>query len=181
VLAAEPARVREPPRVPGLVIRSIALPVASGHDPGPGQGRGMGPDPDVMLWQAVVVAGFEMDEVTGGAWVRTAPLLALDRRLHLLVAEIDGARVGGAGLFVHRGVGNLGPASVLPAFRGRGIHAALIAARARLAEHLGCTVLATQAAFEGASERNQLRMGFERVWRRGVYRYDPADERSAEP
>jgi uracil-DNA glycosylase family 4 len=181
VLAAEPARVRQPPRVPGLVIRSIARPVATGHDPGPGQGHGMGSDPDVMLWEAVVVAGFEMDEVTGGAWVRTAPLLALDRRLHLLVAEIDGARVGGAGLFVHRGVGNLGPASVLPAFRGRGIHAALIAARARLAEHLGCTVLATQAAFEGASERNQLRMGFERVWRRGVYRYGPAGERSAEP
>jgi uracil-DNA glycosylase family 4 len=181
VLAAEPARVREPPRVPGLVIRSIARPVAAGHDPGPGQGRGMGSDPDVLRWEAVVVAGFEMDAITGGAWMRTAPLLALDRRLHLLVAEIDGAPVGGAGLFVHRGVGNIGPASVLPAFRGRGIHAALIAARARLAERLGCTVLATQAAFDGPSERNQLRVGFGRVWRRGVYRYAPAGERNEEP
>jgi uracil-DNA glycosylase family 4 len=178
VLAAEPARVREPRPAPGLVIRSIPGPAAASrdHDPGPDQGRGTDPDVDVLRWEEVVVAGFEMDAVTGGAWMRVAPSLARDRRLHLLVAEIDRVPVGGAGLFVYRGVGNLGPASVLPAYRGRGIHAALIAARARLAEQLGCTGLTTQATLGGPSERNQLRMGFERVWRRGVYRYDPADQ-----
>jgi len=179
VLAAEPARVREPPRVPGVTIRPVGRPSATGLDTGqrPDQGRGMNSDPDTLRWEEVVVAGFEMDAITGGAWMRVAPSLARDRRLHLLVAEIDGVPAGGAGLFIYRGVGNLGPASVLPAFRRRGIHAALIAARARLAEHFGCTVLTTQAAFDGPSERNQLRMGFERVWRRGVYRCDPACER----
>jgi uracil-DNA glycosylase len=172
VLAAEPARVREPARVPGLVIRTIAGP-SRGTDGGPGTDL----DPDVLRWEEVVVAGFGMDATTGEAWMRVAPSLARDRRLHLLVAEIDRVPVGGAGLFVYRGVGNLGPASVLPPFRGRGIHGALIAARARLAEQLGCTVLTTQVAFDGPSERNQLRMGFERAWRRGVYRYDPAGER----
>jgi uracil-DNA glycosylase family 4 len=159
VVAAEPGRIGEPPRVAGLRIRPVEASDTAA----------------VMEWEAVVVAGFEMDAVVSGAWMRLAPALARDRRLHLLLAEIDGEPAGSAGLFVHRGVGNLGPASVLPVKRGLGIHAALIVARARLAERFGCTVLTSQAALGGPSEKNQLRMGFERLWRRGVYRFEPGD------
>jgi hypothetical protein len=81
--------------------------------------------------------------------------------------------VGAAGLFVRRRVGVLGPGAVLRHARRRGIHAALIAARARLAADLRCDLITSQVELGGQSERNQLRMGLRRVWRRGVYRLDP--------
>ena len=59
-------------------------------------------------------------------------------------------------------------------FRGRGIHAALIAARARMAEEKGCELITAQAETDGQSEHNMRRMGLARVHVRDVHRVDPA-------
>ena len=48
---------------------------------------------------------------------------------HLFLARVDGAPAGAAVLSIHGDIGYLAAGSVLPAFRGRGVHAALIAAR----------------------------------------------------
>ena len=93
--------------------------------------------------------------------------------MHLVLAEVDGRLAGAAGLFARARVGGLAPATVLPEFRGRGIHAALIAARARMAEEKGCELITAQAETDGQSEHNMRRMGLARVHVRDVHRVDP--------
>jgi GNAT superfamily N-acetyltransferase len=58
---------------------------------------------------------------------------------------------------------------VLPEFRGRGIHRALIADRARRAESMHCELITSQASADGVSERNMATMGLVRVHLRGTY------------
>ena len=111
------------------------------------------------------------------AWLAAVPGIARDHRWHLFVAELDGAPVGAAGMFVHRGAAALGPGSVMPAFRGRGVHAALIAARLGLALELGCDLAAAWARQDGPSERNLRRLGLDRIWTVHSYRW----ERDAAP
>ena len=48
---------------------------------------------------------------------------------HLYLARVDGVPAGAAVLSIHGDIGYLAAGSVLPQFRGRGLHAALIAAR----------------------------------------------------
>lgn len=104
-----------------------------------------------------------------------APHLAHEAGHHLLVGELDGRAVASALLVTHGRVGLLRGGSVLPSARGRGIHRALIAHRARLAGELGCNVLMSQTGTDNApSLRNLERMGFVRVWERDVYRFDPS-------
>ncbi len=152
VLASAPDGVPEAPRVEGLAIRQVEL----------GQ---------ALTWERRVVAGFGFEGALADAWLASAPAIALDRRVHLFIAEIDGEPAGAAGLFVHGGVGGLGPGCVLPAFRNRGVHAALIAARARMAAELGCDVVSGWARQDGTSERNMVRMGLSRIWTRHSYRW----------
>ncbi len=152
VLAGAADGVGEAPMVEGLVIRHVE----------PGQ---------ALTWERLVVAGFGFEGALADAWLASAPAIALDRRVHLIIAEIDGEPAGAAGLFVHRGVGGLGPGCVLPAFRNRGVHAALIAVRARTAAALGCDVVAGWARRDGVSERNMIRMGLSRIWTRHSYRW----------
>jgi MOSC domain-containing protein YiiM len=154
VLSATPSDVVDAPSVEGLRIRRVTADDAAG-------------------WQGIVNAAFEFAGVEADTWAALAPVETRDRRLHMLVADIDGKPAGAAGLFVHRRVGVLGPGAVLRHARRRGIHAALIAARARLAADLRCDLITSQAELEGQSERNQVRMGLRRVWRRGVYRLEP--------
>ena len=155
VLVGAPGDIGEAPRVDGLAIRRVE------------------PD-EALAWERAVVAGFEFDGVLADAWLASAPAIAQDQRVHLFLAEIDGEPAGAGGLFVHRGVGGLGPGCVLPAFRNRGVHAALIAARARTAAGLGCDVVAGWARRDGPSERNMIRMGLQRIWTRHSYRWDGA-------
>jgi GNAT superfamily N-acetyltransferase len=70
-------------------------------------------------------------------------------------------------------VSGVDPGAVLPEYRGRGIHAALIADRARRAQALNCDLVTSQAELGGASERNLRRMGFATLHVRGNY---PATE-----
>ena len=76
------------------------------------------------------------------------------------VAEQDGRAIGTAGLFLHGDVALLAGASTVPAARGRGAQAALLAARLHHAAAHGC-VLATMGALPGSqSQRNAERHGF---------------------
>jgi GNAT superfamily N-acetyltransferase len=78
---------------------------------------------------------------------------------HLFLARVDGVPAGAAVLSIHDDVGYLAAGCVLPAFRGRGLQTALIAARLKRAAARRCTVVCGGAAWGSQSQRNQQRAG----------------------
>lgn len=150
VLAIEPDRVPSAPDVPGLTIRRI------------------GPD-EAVAWQSLLCDAFGMVGREREAWLAAAAHIEALPGMQCLVAEIDGRPAGAAGLYTRARVGGLIPAAVLPEFRGRGIHRALIADRARRAESMHCELITSQASADGVSERNMATMGLVRVHLRGTY------------
>jgi MOSC domain-containing protein YiiM len=88
------------------------------------------------------------------------------------LAEVDGSPVGWAKVFQRRGVALLGAAEVLSPWRGRGVHRALIAARARHAEADGALHVVAQACVGSPSARNLMAMGLGPIWTRHDYRYE---------
>jgi MOSC domain-containing protein YiiM len=153
IVGAEAERVPDASATPGLIIREV------GAD-------------EAAAWESVVCDGFELTGPVRAAWMAAAPELPRIPGMHLLVAELEGRHAGAAGLYTRARVGGLSPAAVLPWARGRGVHGALISARARLAEAHGCTLVTAQAETDGQSERNMLRLGLERLLVRGIYRVD---------
>jgi MOSC domain-containing protein YiiM len=153
VLGAEAEQIHEAPSVAGLAIREV------------------GPE-EAGAWETVMCDGFGLHGAVRAAWMAAAERIAAIPGMHLLLAELDGRPAGAAGLYTRARVGGLSSAAVLPWARGRGIHSALISARARLAETHGSTHLTAQADTESQSERNMLRLGLERLLMRGVYRVE---------
>lgn len=78
---------------------------------------------------------------------------------HLFLARVDGEPAGAAVLSVHGDIGYLAAGAVLPAFRTRGVHAALIAARFERAHARQCRIVCGNAAWGSQSQRNQQRAG----------------------
>jgi len=162
VLAIEPDRVVPGPTVSGLRIRRIGANEAA-------------------IWQAVLLEAFEIGGPEARAWLAAAPHIPAIPGMQCLLAEIDGEPVAAAGLYTRARIAGLGPGAVLPAYRGRGVHAALIADRAWRASELNCDLLTSQAERGGASERNMERMGLVRLHVRGNYAAPPdlAPQRSS--
>jgi GNAT superfamily N-acetyltransferase len=81
------------------------------------------------------------------------------------VVAYDGAvPVATGGLHVASGGGWVGAATTVPAVRGRGAHAALLAARLRLAAEQGAQRVSVKVQPGSASHRNLLRAGFAEVY-----------------
>lgn len=84
--------------------------------------------------------------------------------LTFLTACVAGRVAGTAGLHVHGATAHLFADSTLPELRGRGVHAALIAARLALAREAGCDLAFAATAAGGGSQRNYARAGFTRAY-----------------
>ena len=145
--------------------------VTSIHDPAV-RVREIGAD-GAAAWADLIVAGFGLDGLEADAWRDLAPRLAAATGEHLVLAERDGRPIGAAALFTRRRVGLLAAAAVVPTERGRGVHAALIAARLEMAKAAGCRRVMATASSGGPSERNLRRLGFERIWRRSLWSVRP--------
>lgn len=78
----------------------------------------------------------------------------------LFRASVEGQPVGGAALYMDGDGATLGGAGVLPAFRKRGIHSALIQARLHAAAQLGARIVSFGCEPGSASGRNAARNGF---------------------
>ncbi len=122
--------------------------LASGEGPAPT------PGPEAAAWHAVTVA-------------RMA-----SRKTEHFLAEMDGRVVGAALLHVRHRAAWLRSAVVVPEYRRRGIHRALIAARAAAAVEQGCDVVGGSTLPDSPSARNFRALGFAHLARRGHYRVD---------
>ena len=118
-------------------------------------------DANAANWLDVFARGFEAehgetrvanDEI--GEAGRIAP------NAHTFLAYLDDEAVGCGSMQVVDGVAWLGAAATVPAFRKRGVQAALVAYRLQLAVELGCDLAAVTALSNGPSARNIVRLGF---------------------
>ena len=79
---------------------------------------------------------------------------------------VDGAPVAGCGLGLVEGISWLQGASVLPEYRGRGLHKAMQAYRMRIAKEAGYGLMAQGALPGSASQLNAQKIGFEIAYTR---------------
>lgn len=112
---------------------------------------------EAMLFARTLLSGhvesFHDHEIEGLA----ALVGAGDVRCHL--ARIDGEPAAAAIFTVADGLGYLANASALPAYRNRGCHSALLAARLRDAADAQCELVIALAAVGSTSHRNMERSG----------------------
>ena len=91
----------------------------------------------------------------------------------LFVARVDGHIAGSAGLSVADTplgpIGELYIASTLPAWRGRGVQAALLRARLVAARAAGCTLAVVMARAANTSARNTERAGFHLAFTKSTF------------
>ncbi|HEU5217031.1 MAG TPA: GNAT family N-acetyltransferase, partial [Gemmatimonadales bacterium] len=87
-------------------------------------------------------------------------------------AEYQGKLSGGGLLTVHRRVGGLCGAAVLPGARGHGVHHALLEARLAAARALRCETAMVVAQPGSTSHRNAERAGFMVAYARAKYVLD---------
>jgi ribosomal protein S18 acetylase RimI-like enzyme len=78
----------------------------------------------------------------------------------MVMATWDSEPAGAASLSMHEGVAHFGGASVMPAFRGRGIQQALTHARLAAARAAGCDLAKLDVLAGSVSHRNAERAGF---------------------
>jgi ribosomal protein S18 acetylase RimI-like enzyme len=81
----------------------------------------------------------------------------------LVVASVDGTDAGAAALGIAGDSAILYSAGVLPAFRRRGVHEALVVARLGLASARGAGTAVLKTQPDSPAERNAIKHGFERT------------------
>ena len=87
----------------------------------------------------------------------------------LYIARIDMTPVAAAILFVHAGVGYFADSATDPAFRGRGLHTALLRRRRRDASAAGVDFVCSGADFLSTSHRNMERIGMRLLFLRAIW------------
>src|SRR5262249_17387017 len=87
----------------------------------------------------------------------------------LYLARVDGRPAAAATLFVHRKVGYFADAATDPAFRGRGLHRALLARRWQDARAAGVDFVCSGAGFLTSSHRNMERSGMRIQFNRAIW------------
>ncbi len=83
-------------------------------------------------------------------------------------AWIGGQPVSGGAMYVHHDVVELGSTSTRPAFRGRGVHTALVRHRLQLAAAAGCTSALVVTSPGTPSQRNLERLGFQVAYTKAI-------------
>ncbi len=144
---------------------------------------------DVEILQGAAAAALFVDACVEGFSVQATQrprelLVALARIARarddtaLFVARIDGQVAGSAGLSVADTplgpIGELYIASTLPAWRGRGVQAALLRARLVAAREAGCALAVVMARAANTSARNTERAGFHLAFTKATLARPPA-------
>ena len=87
----------------------------------------------------------------------------------LYLARVDGRAAAAATLYLHDKIGYFADATTDPAFRGRGLHRALLARRWHDARAAGVDVVCSGAGFLTSSHRNMERVGLRVQFTRSIW------------
>jgi GNAT superfamily N-acetyltransferase len=143
---------------------AIAIPSATGL-----RVRVIGPADD-QAWIDTSVLGWSDDPAVGALVGRLAAIaVANDAMLHFIV-DRDGAPIATASMGIHDGVALLAGASTVPAGRGLGAQAMLLAARLSEARKRGCEIAMMVTDPGSTSQRNAERRGFRVAYTRTKWR-----------
>ncbi|HMP42244.1 MAG TPA: GNAT family N-acetyltransferase [Roseiflexaceae bacterium] len=113
-------------------------------------------------WFARSGAGGDWAEPDGITFMTIRSVLKRGSQLYL--AWVDGEPVSGAAIEIHDGIAELMAAATMPAFRGRGLHTALLHARIAAAAAAGCDLIITHAVPGALSQKNLLQAGFAQLY-----------------
>jgi ribosomal protein S18 acetylase RimI-like enzyme len=115
------------------------------------------------------VAGWGVPEAMRGQFKANVRPWLGETGWSLYVARIAGRPVAAAILFVHSGVGYLADSATDPAFRGQGLHTALLYRRMHDASAAGVDLVCSGAAFLSTSHRNMERAGMRLLFLRAIW------------
>ena len=87
----------------------------------------------------------------------------------MFLVRVDGQPAAEAILFIENGVGYLADASCDPAYRRRGLQAALLARRIAVAREAGAEFVCSGAAYLSTSHRNMERAGMRILFNRSIW------------
>ncbi len=120
------------------------------------------------LWLLTTAQGFSDQEVPDQETLRILAPNAYGEAGVCFLARIEGEAAGGAAMFLHEGVAELGSAATRPAFRRRGVQTALLRARLTAAHQMGCDLAVVVTDRGSASQRNLERAGFRLAYTKPV-------------
>ena len=109
----------------------------------------------------VVLRGFNSGQPQREVDQRMSRITGSYSKAQLFLATVGGKEAGGARIDFAGSVGFFLGGSVLPDFRNRGVHRALLLARMAAAASAGCDLVTVGSIAGGATERNAQRLGFE--------------------
>jgi GNAT superfamily N-acetyltransferase len=112
------------------------------------------------LYSQTVVSGFLSRQNLNDEELIVGRILFGMPHAKALLAEVDGEIAGGCGISTRNGVASCFGDSTLPAFRGRGVHTAMICARIAEAIAAGSDVMTAGTQPGSQSQRNYQRLGF---------------------
>jgi len=150
---------------------------AGGAGPAGGSGLTIARDEgDLGTWMDLVVQGFahpdgspQSSEAFEDDMLRQVfQDFAASAGFARYLARIDGMQAGGAGLRLSERIAQFCGASTLPAFRRRGVQAALLRCRLRDAADAGCDVAVVTTQPGSKSNHNAQRQGFALLYARAV-------------
>jgi GNAT superfamily N-acetyltransferase len=131
---------------------------------------------NLTAWVNVVVEGFAHPDGEGPVSHEHFPADIIERAERDIekagatayVALCDGVVAGGAMMRLTDGIAQLAGAATAPAFRRRGVQAALLAARLAEAADAGCEIAVVTTAPGSKSQRNVQRRGFQLLYTRAI-------------
>ena len=123
----------------------------------------------IDLWTLTVSQGFAEKGPVIPEIVDVMKMFALSPGVECYLARVDGKVAGGGTLAIRDGVAGLFGASTLPAFRRRGVQAALLHARLARAAEAGCDLAVCLAQPGSTSQRNIVRKGFTVLYTRAKF------------
>ncbi|MEA2689081.1 MAG: hypothetical protein QOD51_1688, partial [Candidatus Eremiobacteraeota bacterium] len=128
---------------------------------------------DRRAWSALATRAFA-DTVDDVELLRRTLVTEAAAAHVLTIASLDGTDAGASAMSTDGDLAVLFGAAVLPAFRGKGVHAAMVAGRLAVAHARGATRAAVKTRPDSPVERTAAHFGFERTGLRRRVRRDSA-------